>query len=51
VPAGLPLYVTGPRRALLDGAGLEAICPAPFGDMMMTGPVGLIRAFRQRFAA
>jgi len=50
-PAGLPLYVTGPRRALLDGAGLEAICPAPFGDMMMTGPVGLIRAFRQRFAA
>ncbi len=49
VPAGLPLLVTGPRRDLLAGGSLPVSFPAPFGDMMMTGPAGLIRAHRRRY--
>jgi uncharacterized protein (DUF1786 family) len=49
VPAGLPILVTGPRRKLLAGASLPVSFPTPFGDMMMTGPAGLIRAHRRRY--
>ena len=49
VPAGLPLLVTGPNRELLAASTLELRYPAPFGDMMMTGPAGLIRAHRRRY--
>jgi hypothetical protein len=48
VSAGLPLYVTGPRRGMLGGH-VDAVYPAPFGDMMMTGPAGLVRAYRERY--
>jgi uncharacterized protein (DUF1786 family) len=48
VPAALPIFVTGPRRALLAESSLELSYPAPFGDMMMTGPVGLVRAYCRR---
>ena len=49
VPAGLPILVTGPHRDLLAGGTLPVSFPAPFGDMMMTGPAGLIRAHRRRY--
>jgi len=35
------ISVTGPKRAKMKGLG---ILSAPGGDMMMTGPVGLIKA-------
>jgi uncharacterized protein (DUF1786 family) len=39
-----PLIVTGPRRGLLvPGPGIMA---APFGNMMLSGCFGLLRAFR-----
>ena len=46
VPAGVPLLVTGPNRDLLAGGGLPVSFPAPFGDTMLAGPVGLVRAVR-----
>lgn len=39
--------VTGPNRGLFQDAGLDAYFPAPGGDMMMTGPLGLVRAFME----
>jgi uncharacterized protein (DUF1786 family) len=44
VPPGLPLLVTGPNRQLLAHSRLPVSFPAPFGDTMLTGPVGLVRA-------
>jgi uncharacterized protein (DUF1786 family) len=38
------LAVTGPRRALLAGSALNAYLAVPYGDMMMTGCWGLVRA-------
>ncbi len=35
--------VTGPNRSLMRGSGLEVYYPSPGGDMMMTGPMGLVR--------
>ncbi|HJW75742.1 MAG TPA: pyruvate formate-lyase activating enzyme, partial [Thermoleophilia bacterium] len=49
VPAGLPVFVTGPHRSLLTQTSLEVCFPAPMGDMMMTGCWGLVKAFRRRF--
>jgi hypothetical protein len=49
VPAGLPVLVTGPQRELLTGSSLPVSFPAPFGDVMMTGPAGLIRAHHRRY--
>jgi uncharacterized protein (DUF1786 family) len=49
VPAGLPVLVTGPNRHLLAGSSLPVRFPAPCGDMMMTGPAGLIAAHRRRY--
>lgn len=44
---------TGPRRGLLDGLTFPFPCAptiaTPGGDMMMTGPVGLVDGFRKRF--
>jgi uncharacterized protein (DUF1786 family) len=45
LPADVPLLVTGPNRRLLDGTGLSVHHPAPWGDMMIAGSVGLIGAF------
>jgi uncharacterized protein (DUF1786 family) len=42
------IAVTGPRRGFLEGAGLDVYYPAPGGDMMMTGPLGLVEALRER---
>ena len=42
------IAVTGPRRSFLEGAGLDVYYPAPGGDMMMTGPLGLVEALRRR---
>ena len=48
VPAVLPIFASGPNRDLLRGSDLPLTYPAPFGDMMMTGPAGLLRAFLAR---
>jgi uncharacterized protein (DUF1786 family) len=46
---GLDLIaVTGPNRELLEGTGLDLHYPSPGGDMMMTGPMGLVRAVLHR---
>lgn len=42
--------VTGPNRGMLQDTGLEPYYPAPGGDMMMTGPMGLVRAFLERLS-
>ena len=44
----LPMYATGPRRALLAGSSLPLEHAAPHGDMMLTGCFGLLRAFADR---
>lgn len=41
--------VTGPNRGMLEEAGLDVYFPAPGGDMMMTGPLGLVMAYRERY--
>ena len=47
--AGAPLpdllAVTGPRRALLVDSGMELYLAVPHGDMMLTGNLGLLRAY------
>lgn len=47
VTARLPRLVaaTGPRRDLLRGSALRPYFAAPFGDMMIGGCFGLLRAF------
>jgi uncharacterized protein (DUF1786 family) len=42
------IAVTGPNRELLEGTGLDIYYPSPGGDMMMTGPMGLVRAVLHR---
>lgn len=42
------IAVTGPNRELLRGSGLDVYFPSPGGDMMMTGPMGLVRALISR---
>jgi uncharacterized protein (DUF1786 family) len=42
------IAVTGPNRELLEGSGLDVYYPSPGGDMMMTGPMGLVRAVQRR---
>jgi uncharacterized protein (DUF1786 family) len=44
-PAGeLPIVVTGPRRALVEGLGWQVA--APYGDVMLSGCFGLVAAAR-----
>ncbi len=49
VRAGLPPVVaaTGPRRGRLAASALRPIFAAPFGDMMIGGCFGLLRAFAE----
>jgi uncharacterized protein (DUF1786 family) len=42
-PNSFPLVVTGPRRAMLDQG--SAIMAAPYGNMMLSGCFGLLRAY------
>ncbi len=39
------LAVTGPRRALLVEAGVQPHLAVPHGDMMLTGNLGMLRAY------
>lgn len=39
---------TGPRRAILGETGLKVRFAAPAGDMMMTGPIGLVKAAKAK---
>ena len=54
-PPGMPaldmIALTGPHRELLEGTGLDIYYPAPGGDMMMTGPMGLVKALEYRLDA
>jgi uncharacterized protein (DUF1786 family) len=40
--------VTGPKRGMMKETGLSYDLPAPGGNMMMTGPWGLVKAARVR---
>jgi uncharacterized protein (DUF1786 family) len=40
--------VTGPKRGMMKETGLVYDLPAPGGNMMMTGPWGLVKAARMR---
>jgi uncharacterized protein (DUF1786 family) len=44
------IAVTGPQRELMRRTSLDFYYPAPYGDMMMTGPAGLIWAAKERFS-
>jgi uncharacterized protein (DUF1786 family) len=43
------IAVTGPNRAMIKGSGLEYVYAAPGGDMMMTGPIGLVEVAKRLF--
>ncbi len=45
------LTVTGPRWSLLRGSALKPYFAAPYGDMMMAGNYGLLRAYAEHFPA
>ncbi|MCW4048862.1 MAG: DUF1786 domain-containing protein [Candidatus Bathyarchaeota archaeon] len=40
--------VTGPRRGMLEGSGLDYVQAAPGGDVMMTGTIGIINGTIRR---
>jgi len=44
------IAVTGPHRAKARKTRLPCHYPAPHGDMMMTGPAGLVMAAAQRLS-
>ncbi len=44
------IAATGPNRGLVERTGLDVYYPTPGGDMMMTGPMGLVRAVTGRMA-
>ena len=44
------IVVTGPNREIIKNTRLDAYFATPAGDMMMTGPIGLIEASRYRFS-
>ncbi|MFQ5834701.1 MAG: DUF1786 domain-containing protein [bacterium] len=41
--------VTGPKKNILAGANLPVYFAAPAGDVMMTGPIGLIEVTKRKF--
>jgi hypothetical protein len=41
------LAVTGPRWSLVRGSALNPYFAAPYGDMMMAGDYGLLRAYAE----
>lgn len=45
------LSVTGPRRILMRDSRLNPYFAAPYGDMMLTGCFGLLRAFAHKVPA
>lgn len=45
----VPVWVTGPNRDLFKETSLPFKFPAPGGNTMMTGPMGLIKAAQYRF--
>jgi uncharacterized protein (DUF1786 family) len=45
------IAITGPNREILEGTGLDFYYPTPGGDMMMTGPMGLVEAVRFKSSA
>jgi uncharacterized protein (DUF1786 family) len=45
------ISVTGPQRALMSGSKLKPYFATPYGDMMLTGCFGLVRAFARRVEA
>jgi uncharacterized protein (DUF1786 family) len=49
VSDGMPpiVAVTGPRRAKIRESALAPYFAAPFGDMMISGCFGLLRAFAE----
>lgn len=44
------IIATGPRRSILSKTKLETYFAAPAGDVMMTGPIGLIEAAKKKCA-
>jgi uncharacterized protein (DUF1786 family) len=44
------IIATGPRRSILSKTKLETYFAAPAGDVMMTGPIGLIEAAKKKYA-
>lgn len=42
------ILATGPNRGMLRETGLRVEYPNPFGDVMMTGPVGIVDMVRAR---
>ena len=42
------IVVTGPNRAKINKTNIEAHFAVPGGDMMMTGPIGLIKAAKYK---
>lgn len=51
VPCGFSkiekIVATGPNRSILNKTKFEVYFAAPYGDMMMTGPAGLIQAVKK----
>jgi uncharacterized protein (DUF1786 family) len=43
------VVVTGPNRKVLAETGLSVHFATPAGDVMMTGPIGLVEATKRRF--
>jgi len=43
------IAATGPQREIMGRSGLAFSNPAPYGDMMMAGPAGLIWAAERKF--
>jgi uncharacterized protein (DUF1786 family) len=42
------IVITGPNRIILEGASPNINIASPAGDVMMTGPVGLVEALRMK---
>ena len=42
------VVATGPMRRILQKTGMKVHYAAPAGDVMMAGPVGLIKAIMSR---
>jgi len=47
MPAGEPVFVsvTGPRRSMMRASKHQPYFAVPYGDMMIAGCFGLLRAF------
>ncbi len=43
------IVVTGPNRSMIEESGLRFKYAVPGGDMMMTGPIGLVETTRRLF--